>query len=384
MQATYRQAPVKQGGITVTMALLLLVLCISTAAYTANSQLFNAKIVEAKYRAAQAKMYANSGLAYAMSLIKTQGITQAKISRNLTEKYDLSIGPTQRDDGSFYQLIDNENILFSTLRIRGFSDDLTLSSNNHSTTTLQQKVFHRPITGIPAAPIIAKQGLRIDNHFKIGVNPNGAGLGVPISIWSAGSVGIYATGSSCGLQEYDSFDIHACKVHSYSDSNHIASDIEQYSASFPADLFIHAFGYRKKHYAALKNTSKYQLRSCDQLDDLAFGVYWIEGNCILTKPVGSPNQPVLLIIENGSLALTAGSHFNGLIYLLQTAPAAAPTISADTSSKINGALLIDHENEVSISGVNIRYSLEILARIANPLSPEFSTIHTIPGSWQDF
>ena len=85
----------------------------------------------------------------------------------------------------------------------GYSSESSLVDNAESKVTVRQTVVSMsPISSTPAAPLTVAAGMAAGGNFSVAANPNGGGPGVPVSIWSSGTVNIGSSSSTCGQQEY--------------------------------------------------------------------------------------------------------------------------------------------------------------------------------------
>lgn len=367
------------------MSLLLLVLALGAAVYTANTKLLDAKIAEAKYRKDQAYVAAEAGIDHALSHIDSTNGFFGTLDQSAGDKFSVTVAATEDPVGTEFVLADNPNIKFRTVTSTGYSSDHTNASDWHSEQIIEQKVYRRPVAGGPASAVTVSGTLTVGGNFKVGANPNGGGTGVPVSVWSNNDVKVTGSGSTCGLEEFDDPAAQGCDNGSYSDKDNIGSDIIANDAGFPSDLLLHTFGFPRADYLDLKDNAKYHVADCSGLDASSTGFYWVTGSCDFVATVGTPDTPVIVVVENGSIKLNGNNHVHGIVYSLYvdtTKP--VPNIQMNGTAAIKGALIVDSDIELSAGGLKIRYSPEILAQIIGGENPEFSSLHVVLGSWKDF
>ncbi len=353
--------------------------------YTANTKLLDAKIAEAKYRKDQAYIAAEAGMDHALSHIDSTNGFFGTLDQSADDKFSVNVAVTLAPDGTEYVLPDNPNIKFRTVTSTGYSADYTNTSDWHGEQIIEQKIYRRPVAGGPASAITVSGTLTVGGNFKVGANPNGGGIGVPVSIWSKKEADIQGSGSTCGLEEFDDPAAQGCDNGSYSDKDNIGSDIVLSDPDFPDDLLLHTFGFPRDDYLDLKDNAKYQVADCSGLDVNSTGFYWVTGNCDFVSTVGTPDTPVIVVVENGSIKLNANYDVHGIVYSLYvdtTKP--VPDIQMNGTAAIKGALIVDSDIELSSGGLKVRYSPEILEQIIGGENPEFSSLHVVLGSWKDF
>jgi len=385
MQTIIKYHPRALGGVTITMSLLLLVLVLGATVYTANSKRLDSNISQAAYRKEQAYTAAEAGIAHALAhLASTMGFI-GTLDQIEDDKFSVSVSPTQGPVGTEYALPSSPRIRFRTITATGYSSDKTSTSYWHSTQVIEQKVYLRPIAGNIVTAITVAGILNMTGNFKVAANPNGGGDGVPLSIWSAKDVKLSGNGATCALQEFEMSVAQDCDSSSYSDKSIIGTDIIENDLKFPDDLLRHIFSIPKVDFRELKARAKYHQTDCTQLGPNSVGIYWISEHCDIVASVGTASNPVIIIVENGSIKLSGNDHVHGIVYSLYvdtTLP--APEVRMTGTAQIKGALLIDSDIEQFTVGLKVRYSPAILNTISSGDHPEFSSLNVVTGSWKDF
>ncbi len=261
-------------------------------------------------------------------------------------------------------------------------------------------------------PLTSKTTFPPNGSAEIVPNPNGGGVGVPISAWLNGRTsanacsgeepidalgGSWATcerhewygvdqmtadfkcpkkGCSCGNKE---------KKLSWSKGGDVEYGIDLVvDENFPCDLFLSTFGVHKD--AAGIDFVKYGLAKevlsdCSSLDDSSFGVYWISGpQCIVNAntQIGTANAPVVLISAASLTRFNGGAIFFGLLFVTDAEYPAAE-FDAIGSLTIYGAAVIDAKISKFKGTFQIVYLEDVLKKAL-----QNGGFGNVAGSWTDF
>jgi len=373
------------GGITITMSLMLLILSLGAAVYTANSTLLDAKITAANFRKSQAYLAAESGIEYALVYLRLNPEFLGVINLINSDKFSVEVTAIVDPDGVEFSVAANPNIKFRTITSTGFSIDQTNTSTWHANQEITLVAYRRPIANLPRAALTTSGTLTIDAHLKVGANPNGGGIGIPVSIWSSASVNINGSGATCDLVSFDDPHPMGCDMAFYSNNTSLGTDIIDNDPLMPSDLLLHTFGYSFDDAVQLKTTAKQQLDDCTSLTQASTGFYWVLGDCQLNASVGTALNPVIIVVENGSIELDGNYRLHGLVYLhYSDSSVSPPIISIDGTAAIHGAVIVEGDAHITSSRLEIRYQPAILATITEGTHPQFSSINVMHGSWKDF
>lgn len=372
------------GAITVVMALVMLGLALASALYTAKTKMLDVRIANAEIRKNEAILSAESGLKRAMVQLDVESINTGIINADITT--------TDNDFKVNYDLINTfpieancPNGKSKTLRLFELSS-VGKSRDGTGTRTHAQKVGLMPFTcGTPDSAITVAGSIGISGAFTVGANPNGGGLGVPLSVWSDDEVSLGGNGATCGLEEFRGG---YCSDSPYSDSTLEANDILENDAGFPPDLLAYTFGVATANFQELKDKAEV-LSSCATLPNtgtkVTTGFYWIEGGCTLNGniEVGSVAEPVIIVVENGLIRLTGGPIIYGLVFAFETIPGSGGVQIVGTNT-VRGAIISNHDIDISGGTFNVRYDADVLANISQDSGPKLSKVEVVPGSWKDF
>lgn len=305
-----------------------------------------------------------------------------------------------------------------TLMGFGYSDctDITDTTTCQGAATVSKPIGNwKALKGAPTVPLVTRSVFPPNGTAVVVPNPNGGGVGVPVSAWVNNNSGFVdsvtggtcdqdanailssGTWNTCELQEwYGREAVPAgvacdqppgqCKCLesesiSYRDNGQtdvIGIDIVM-DSSFPCDMFHTFFGVEDDDYLDFKPIAT-PLEDCSSLDENSSGMYWISGaKCQLNNAtIGSPDDPVVIISATTETVITGSFSLFGLLYVFDGEDAAAEFKGAGTAS-IYGALIVDADMEKFTGTVNVVYAGGVLQRAA-----DLGGFGTINGGWRDF
>ncbi len=300
--------------------------------------------------------------------------------------------------------------LVITLLAYGYSDCTNIASP--PTCTGQATVAlpisnYKKMEGSPAVPLITKSTLPPTGTSEIAGNPNGGGVGVPMSIWANNNSScpplspISSSGSwqTCELQEwYHSIDPPVnvvceavnCMCGSGNDTDqfvswkksgetHVGIDIVN-DQNFPCDLFEAYFGVPGSQYHQIKNTGTI-LPDCSTLGPQSNGMIWISGpSCTINANtvIGSPNSPVVLITAASTTTFNGGTTVYGVLYIFDGEDSGA-VLASTGSIVIYGAVIVDAVIDKLSGTFQIVYNDAVLVRAAG-----IAGLGAVNGGWRDF
>lgn len=234
-------------------------------------------------------------------------------------------------------------------------------------------------------------------------NPNGGGLGVPVSVWMNAnpdcgtqavvdpSSGAWAT---CELHEWYETDqvpenllcpgSCGCSVDESISYTHGTADVigidMDYDPEFPCDLFTFYFGIPKANYEAIKSQASV-IDDCSELGPNSYGTYWATGpTCHIgaNTVIGSPHAPVMLISAASETRFNGGTTLFGTFYLTDVEDPNA-TVTSSGNMTVYGAAIIDGTIG-SYTGTFQLIYVESVARIVAGTGG----IGSLAGGWTDF
>lgn len=298
-------------------------------------------------------------------------------------------------------------------------------TNEQSTASVKQSYgTFRLLGATPASPLIAAGVVTGLGNAQIVPNPDAGGFGVPVSVWSDEPVDIdSASFATCQLGEWLANDgvpaptatdllngvcascscnglcpgygllsgnASACPAAKANiegedildvDSNFSdASPKVRDSKYFPTDLFAYAFGVPSSSAVDYLTANATEIKDCGSLNASSSGLYWYTGvsACSLGKPVGSVQEPVVLV-SNAKVEMPANGQFFGIIYVRSVA-GTGELFKAAGGGQVYGSVIL--EGDAKLGGnPTIVYNKAVLRNIGN--SPKFLRYGPIPGSWSD-
>jgi len=314
---------------------------------------------------------------------------------------------------------------FTTPPVQGCSKDVTLADEYHYMVTLLARGEADCADGVcnaearvaePMAnygvlsggngagvPLTTRTSWPPSGNAEIVPNPNGGGIGVPVSVWlnaneSCGgnaivdpSSGAWAT---CELHEWYETDQvpetlecpGSCSCsqaesisYTHGTSDVIGIDIDR-DPEFPCNLFTFYFGIPKDHYEAIKSQATI-IDDCSELGPNSFGTYWVTGPlCHIgaNTVIGSQHAPVMLISAASLTRFNGGTKIFGTFYLSDVEDPNA-TIESNGNNTIYGAAIIDGAIGAFTGTFQLIY-VETVARI----TAGTGGIGTLAGGWTDF
>ncbi|MGB5855086.1 MAG: pilus assembly PilX N-terminal domain-containing protein [Oceanisphaera sp.] len=369
-----------QGFTTLTVTLILISILISVSVFIGKVLVAERRITlnEIEYRVAQAA--AEQGIAEARALLNvapTNSVWAGTVSSNVAEvSYQVTMVP----DANLAGLIHLESVA-------------TLPGGGESRVkvTLARRSVLNPHNSGPAAPLmLAAANNDIDGNITVVAHPNGGGAGVPISVWSKGTIATSGQLQSCYLADFNAIANHCVLElsHKNSTSQNINSDMVIDDGGFPADLLSYLFGYGQDQWSSISAMAVQAVSRCDEINRAGFFIITDGGVCALEQVTSSALAPVILLAKDISVTGSIGTQFYGLLVLYDSDPSDSNVMSVQLNqgSQLFGSLLSNLSDDSLKDDFAIIYHQGVLCLISNcnqdPQSP-FVSLNTIPGSWTD-
>jgi len=259
--------------------------------------------------------------------------------------------------------------------------------------------------GGPGAPLTTKSTLPESGDTDIVTNPNGGGVGVPVSVWIDAAADIEGFGGSwttCEAHEWYETDILPADYKCPAGSGNCTCDGkkqlsyalpgagEQFlnidmvpDPGFPEDLFHYVFptavGEGEALLDYLKGVADDVVQGCSGLGPGSNGLIVIEGNCNLSGNVtiGTYQAPVFLVMTGADNQFGGTVDVFGTIFVTDFLGGAA--MKGNGTITMYGALIADAD--ISQFGGNLKlvYVEDIIDR-----SFETGSFGTVAGGWSDF
>lgn len=293
-----------------------------------------------------------------------------------------------------------------TLLSYGYSD---CENINDLATCKGQATIANPLSnfniadGSPAAPLTTKTTFPPTGTAEVVPNPNGGGVGVPVSVWANSN-----PSCSSGAPALANGSWATCEYHEWYERDYIpgqmgcdrpscscaASEAISYTAgtndffgidlledsSFPCDLFLFFFGVPSSEYQLVKASAKV-VPDCDGLDANSFGVYWVSGtDCTFGggAVVGSPDRPVMIISAAETTNFSGNGTFYGVIFITDVEVPTAEWNASGTNT-VYGAVIVDAALDAFVGTFQIVYNED-----ASVLAASSDGLGTLSGGWRDF
>jgi hypothetical protein len=366
---------VKQQGaiMLVTVSLLLIIASLATV-HTGRVKSLEHRILLNSQNQALAGAAAEGGLAHGITRMRADPNWQGQ---EHTVMLTDNIRAVVRAD--FEQVQRNGvNVSWAEIQSMGFSSD---EQGSHS---VSEQVLRYPLLNIvPQAPLISSEPLSSAVTFVLGANPNGGGLGVPVSIWADENIAPLGINSrTCALQ---SFDESGCARGMYSNSTQSSSDVLQNHEQFPEDALDYFFHIREFDWRVLRSEASIIEQDCAAATLGANRVMWIEGECTLdvSQHIGSESTPIILILVDSALTMPSDSHIFGIVIMLSTTlPSIPKRIAMAVNSQLNGSLILLSPLNEAVSQFSVRYNAAVLNNLQQ--DADMQRLSKVSGSWRDF
>ncbi len=358
----------QQGGVIIVTVTLLLVIASLMTVYTARIQSFEHQILLNQINRKLALLSAEAGMQQAAAALM-QGRDISALD-GLTNSAHYTVVATQ------------ESVALDI----GQGKLITLTSQSDSPDKLanaqitQQWLITSLLINLPPAPLMVSGGIKDKLSLHLVTNPEGKGIGQPLSVWSNEDLDWEPSNSmSCYPDDYR---LGLCLDRALSAGPDLASDIEQGAASYPNNLFGYLFNLESAD--VLTRFTGGKVAGCEDLAPATTQVIWVVGECRLNalQQLGSVSQPILLIVEDGDVFLSDAARFYGLLLSYQSEGAALPTVDMHSTALIEGALLSNHSLGEQSAYIHLLYNLAVLTNLAQHNGLQL--VASVPGSWRDF
>lgn len=361
----------QQGFATITLTVLLLSVIILVTLYTARFKVQEQRIMRNHAGMQEATMVADAALEQMVMLINAErsNLDRTVESNIAGATYTATLSST-RFNGTQWGNVDVVDIVLAAN-----------SADGRATRTVRQQVAVLPLVrSAPDTPVAIKGSMNVSGNFQVVANPNGGGDGVPLSIWTEGDVDINGSGSTCGQQEFTQGN---CSSQPFSERGDHGVDILDNDPNFPDDLLEYLFGVSEPNWTDLRDSATQIVNNCDTIGPNSSGLIWVVGNCAPGNDIGSPENPVALVIQNGDLAINGNTVVNGLVFAFKTPGDTGDyNLKLNGGATINGAVMSNFDPDLSNGTLIVRYHEEILTNLVT--NDAFKRVTRVGGSWRDF
>jgi len=317
--------------------------------------------------------------------------------------------PCTGNPGSVGEEVDSTLIL--TLLAYGYSDcsDTTDITTCTGEATIAMPISnYRKLAGAPSVPLVSKSTAPLDGTFEVVGNPNGGGVGVPLTTWIDASAGLISSGSwqTCEMEEWyhtnEQPEGVACTDNNClcgpggNDTSYFLSWRAQggdtnigidiiLDPDFPPDLFEFFFGVPRSLYTQVKNAAEDRIDAseCGDLDQDSSGMIWINGGlCTIASNavIGSPLAPVVLVSAADKISLAGGVVIYGVLYIFDDDPVGhGAELKTVGTATVYGAVIVDGTIDKLQGTFQVVYNKDVLLA-ANGIAG----LGSVNGGWRDF
>jgi Tfp pilus assembly protein PilX len=286
-----------------------------------------------------------------------------------------------------------------------------LGADGTGTATVQRQITMSHAMGgqAPDVPIIVSGAVGTGGNFNVVTNPNAAGQGVPVSVWSNGDITASSSSATCHIQYYEGNNAQCSNpsgnLENITRGTNPATALTSHSSSmpdllpndpnFPADLFNFLFGIPRTDWPTKKLEAEMNgqaVSNCTPVDNSgvnagnSYTLWWISGDCTFSggDEIGSDTKPVILVIDDGALQTSGNVQIHGIVYLFNNPDnGAAPSAALNGTTEIQGSFISDVGGNAMQGSYSVVYDPNVINSFLNGSGSNF-TIGYVPGSWRDF
>lgn len=259
---------------------------------------------------------------------------------------------------------------------------------------------------VPDVPVIVGGAVGTGGNFNVVANPNGGNSpGVPISVWSNGSITAGSSSATCHVQFYSGGQCSnpsgnsenitrgtnpATAITSY---NSTYPDLLPNDSNFPSDLFKFLFGVNREDWSVIKaqaqnygqvGTSCADLIAAGVNAGVNYPVWWVAGDCDFNGgTIGSLSKPAIVVVDDHQLRAVGNTQVNGIVYLFDNPDTVgSPSSQLGGTMEIVGSFISDTGGSAMAGSYSVKYDPSIVGAFTeNGSSYNFSRV---PFSWRDF
>jgi len=428
----------QKGAVTLLTAAVLVFLMTLITVFASRVGLMEQRISANDARHKEAFSASEAGMENALRFIKhNKGLIETGVAT--AAPYTNTLTGTLSNNSSYSVTITASDV---NTPIVVLSSGTSADGSGESDTQVLVSYFAPNGLGqnVPDVPMITDGTATIGGSLEIVGNSNGAGTGIPVSIWSHENISLSgaATGT-CQLDGYlvnggitpsndadkqlcdptnctcsGTLDVRESSTADGKGDDIVDSDPYSPAGNFPPDLFEYVFGIPRadwKEIYDLAAVDGHVLASCDSLDTNSNGLYWIEGDCTISSNtvVGNMDDPTtdanetraaLIVVEEGQTILRGGATIFGLVYSFdKDDDNVTGGIDINGSAIVYGAFIADTGVAISNGTLQIRYNRHILnslfsAESEDPDGGNFGgtcggtsgvcEVGRVAGTWRDF
>ncbi|GAA5194014.1 PilX N-terminal domain-containing pilus assembly protein [Ferrimonas gelatinilytica] len=272
----------------------------------------------------------------------------------------------------------------------------TYSNSDGASATVSEAFARSALFSIgQPAPVTMATAAMINGNLHLGVNPNGGGRGVPLSLWTGGTDDFTGSASTCPVEDF------GWAGGTCSSANHIYTERAGNSVSggqdmvlndpnFPEDLFEYTFGIASDNWQQIYHRGATKITDCSdtsQLSAASTGIFVYEGTaeCVINN-AGSADAPVILLVVDADAKLNTGDVY-GVVFNFDSdvTDALSPRLFLTGDGKVQGAVMTNSLTPVNINGVaGVAWNPNVFDAFEEDPDGVFRPLARVAGSWKDF
>ena len=366
--------PKQNGAAILVTVVLMFVLITLVTLYASRIVTFNNKIALNNQNRVLAKAAAEAGL------MRAYGVLTESPGWDGTAINEVLAGAGSFTTAGVRQVVSRESndIRIVTVTSNGISPDGLANE-----TIVEQAMQYSVLANPPDAPIIIAGGIAVTGNFEVAANPNGGGVGVPLSIWTDQTVDMNnGSGTTCGRQELMDGQ---CSSNPYSEKGFKDTDILDNDPNFPTDLMEYLFNVPETDWSALRADANSIVNTCAGLNAASIGLIWVDGPCSVNAGtvIGSATNPVIVIVTDNDITMNGGAELNGMLFSFRKPGVITPfEINMVGGATVNGVVASNHSVGHANGTFNSIFDADVLAQLQ--INDAFIRVARVPGSWRDF
>ena len=355
-----------RGAAILLMTVILFLVSTMVIIFAASYVRMQSKTVSNFDRERQALSAAEAGMEFAINYLDVNSgiILASPVNGHLAPFSNSSITNVALGDGS----------TFSITYTNPTADDYTLiqitsvgvSADGSATRTVNQLVKSGSIFfNIPSGAITVANSVSLSGSSSVSNTDTGSTIVSGSTVSLTGDANTTGTGSFSGITQ------NVSSLSSSTSSQIFNTYFGTDSTTFVEQQFAHI--YTNSGNNNYSSTLGGMTGTSIWIDQTSSSTVSLNG----TTTIGSETSPVLLVVNNGTLAVSGNLTFYGFIFMLGSGSAVTITGSAET----NGAIV--SVGTLNMSGhAEMYYSSSVLSDLQ-----DLSSLHyyaKVPGSWRDF
>lgn len=425
----------QKGAVTLLVSAVMVILITLITVFASRVGILEQKISANDARHKEAFSASEAGIEDALRFVKhNKGLIEGGIPYSNTLTANLS-------NNSSYSVVISANTNDTPILLS--SDGVSADGSGNSSTQVLVSYFspNGRGTNIPDVPMITDGTATIGGSLEIVGNSNGAGIGIPVSVWSTDAISFSGAAGTCQLDGYlvnggvtpnNEADKQLCDPTNCTCSGTL--DVRESSAAdgagadivdndptianggnFPDDLFEYVLGVAREDWKEIYDLAAVDgqvLANCNSLNSDSEGLFWIEGECDIsantivghmgdpTPGEDSETRAVLIVVEDSKITLRGGAAVFGLIYSFdKNVDGSTDGIAINGSNIVYGAFIADTGIDISNGTLHVRYNRHILNSLfssdsEDPTGGNFGgtcggtsgvcEVGRVAGTWRDF